>query len=363
MQKVLVLYGGRSTEHEVSARSAAFLLKYLDRTKYQVFAMGIDKEGVWHPLPEEAYAEGVPDSLPIIPSTLKQRSTMMTLLGLNLSEGVQQTHNKTVVFSIIHGNSGEDGKLQGFLEMLEVPFVGPDTLGSAVAMDKVVAKILVKSAGIDVVDYLTLRAEHWRQNEQNWQEKILTQLGLPLFVKPARGGSSVGVKKVKNAEELKGAIENGFAFDDKLLIEVGLDVREIECAALGGYEPLMSSAGEVIPQAEFYTYDAKYIDAHGALVEVPAKLTQEEVAEVREIAKKCFMALNLYGLARIDLFLEKNTRKFYFNEANTIPGFTPISQYPMLWQYDGYSPQKLLTSLVDSALERHGRRKLLKTFI
>ena len=151
--------------------------------------------------------------------------------------------------------------------------------------------------------------------------------------------------------------------DDKILIEVGLDVREIECAALGGYEPLMSSAGEVIPQAEFYTYDAKYIDAHGALVEVPAKLTQEEVAEVREIAKKCFMALNLYGLGRIDLFLEKNTRKFYFNEANTIPGFTPISQYPMLWQYDGYSPQKLLTSLVDSALERHERRKLLKTFI
>jgi D-alanine-D-alanine ligase len=226
-------------------------------------------------------------------------------------------------------------------------------------MDKVVAKRLAAEAGVPIVPYIAFRAGEFQANPDRIVDRAIKELGLPLFVKPARLGSSIGISKVKEPAKLQAAILDALRYDDKILIEKGLDVREIECAVLGGYDPDVSIPGEVIPHAEFYTYEAKYIDADGAGMAIPAKLTPEQTEAARQLAKQTFQALELYGMARVDLFLDKNTGKFYLNEVNTIPGFTEISQYPMLWRASGLTDQQLLDRLVQLAIARRDQKKRL----
>jgi D-alanine-D-alanine ligase len=365
-QDVLVIYGGRSTEHEISCRSAAFILRNLDPAKYNVHAIAIDKDGAWLPQNAPALVADPKGPVPIqrslsgqpaLPARGDQGPNLLAMLPGQGGRGLDK--RSLVVFPILHGTNGEDGTIQGLLELAEVAFVGPDTLGSAVGMDKIVSKKLAQGAGIPVVPWLDTRAQFWPDHRASILAEAEKSLGFPMFVKPARLGSSVGVTKVKSAADLCRACELALSFDDRIMIEKGLSVREIEVAALGDYDPDVSVPGEVIPHAEFYSYDAKYIDADGASIAVPAVLEPAQVKTAQDLARRVFMALDLYGMARVDLFLEKTTGAFYFNEVNTIPGFTEISQYPLLWQASGVSPKQLLDRLIDLAVRRQGTKTKL----
>jgi D-alanine-D-alanine ligase len=230
--------------------------------------------------------------------------------------------------------------------------VGSGILGSAAAMDKVVAKQLVAYAGVPIVPYVSFRSEEWHSQRQHWLEKIREELRFPLFVKPASLGSSVGIRKVNHEKEVEDAIQNALTFDEKILVETGLAVREIEFACLGAYEPKVTAPGEIGVPSGFYTYEEKYASTSRAEVQVPAKLDRELVIQGQAMSKTIFRALNLYGLARIDLFLTRDEGKFYFNEANTLPGFTSISQYPQLWEHSGYEAKALVSELLDLAIQR-----------
>jgi D-alanine-D-alanine ligase len=347
---VVVLYGGRSTEHVISCRSARFILSNLDRQKYRVHAIGIAADGEWWRQDVEGILATKAGPLPV------------TKTGKALSVGdFGISADSLVVFPILHGTFGEDGTIQGWMELKEIAFVGPDTLGSAIGIDKVIAKKLAVSAGVPVVPWVDFRSHQWKNAKSEICANALDVLGLPLFVKPARLGSSVGVSKVSSYQELVSACEHALKFDDKILIEKGLDVREIEVAALGGYEPALSIAGEVVPHADFYSYDAKYTKIDGASVVVPANLTASQLKDAQDLARQIYKALELYGMSRIDLFLEKSTGNFYFNEVNTIPGFTEISQYPLLWRESGVSAESLLDQLIDSAvLRKHDKQRLMR---
>ncbi len=346
---VVVLYGGRSAEHEISCRSARFILNNLDRGKYRVHAIGIASDGSW-------WRQNIDELL-----ALKSGPLAITKQGGPIPIGDFSAFSENlVVFPILHGSFGEDGTLQGLLELKELAFVGPDTLGSAIGIDKVVAKKLAASAGVPVVPWIDFRAQSWANSKDTICARAIETLGLPLFVKPARLGSSVGVTKVTSPKDLYAACEHALRFDDKVLVEKGMNVREIEVAALGGYEPKLSTAGEVVPHADFYSYDAKYTKADGASVVVPAKLTEVQLKEAQALSRQVYLALELYGMSRIDLFLEKSSGKFYFNEVNTIPGFTEISQYPLLWRESGVSACELIDQLLESAVVRKHQRQNLR---
>ena len=346
---VVVLYGGKSTEHEISCRSARFVIQNLSSDKYLVRAIGVDKDGVWWEQDVSKIMKSAAGPIPI-----ERQKTPLQVGEFGTLRG------DLVVFPVLHGTFGEDGCLQGLLELKEIAFVGPDTLGSAIGMDKIVAKKLASIANVPVVPWVDFRADDWLTNAESICAGALAKLGLPLFVKPARLGSSVGVSKVTDSIGLKHACEQALVFDDRVLIEKGLSVREIEVAALGGFEPMVSVPGEVIPHGDFYSYDAKYISADGASIAVPAKLTAEEINTAQELARRVFKGLELYGMARIDLFLDKHSGHFYFNEVNTIPGFTEISQYPMLWRESGISAVELVDRLITTALNRQKMRLNLR---
>jgi len=348
--EVVVLYGGRSTEHEVSCRSANFILRNLDPERFVVKAIGLDKEGHWWPQDTATLLAAGSGPVPIY----RQSSGP-------LAPGTFTTSSsQPVVFPVLHGTYGEDGTMQGLLELADLPFVGPDTLGSAIGMDKVVSKRLAQAAGVAVVPWVDIRAQHWPQLGAAFCAKALQDLGLPLFVKPARLGSSVGVSKVKTAAELAPACIEALKYDDRIMIEKGLTVREIEVACLGDYDPALSVPGEVIAHADFYSYDAKYLDAAGSSVQVPAHLDVGQIKIAQQMARQVFVGLELYGMARVDLFLEQGSGDFYFNEVNTIPGFTEISQYPQLWAASGVDAKQLLARLVELALQRHQTKVGLK---
>lgn len=363
-QDVLVIYGGRSAEHEVSCRSAAFILRNLDPDKYNVHAIAIDKNGTWLPQNAKVLLAGLKDSVAIardvVQPALPTRDPAGHLLALAAVDGKPIDKKKLVVFPILHGTFGEDGTMQGLLELAEVAFVGPDTMGSAIGMDKVVSKKLVQAAGVPVVPWLETRQQFWLEHQDAICREAEKALGFPMFVKPVRLGSSVGIAKVKNSAALKQACVEALTFDDKIMIEKGLDVREIECAVLGDYDPAVSVPGEVIPHAEFYSYEAKYLDADGASLAIPARLDAAQTRTAQDLARRVFMALDLYGMARVDLFLEKSTGKFYFNEVNTIPGFTEISQFPMLWKESGVDAKELLDRLIALAVKRQNEKRALK---
>ena len=369
--QVLVLYGGRSTEHEISCRSAAFVLRNLDKKKYDVRAVAIDKDGRWLPQDVPALLSDLKGPVPIhIPHSAASLAAAptdpaMTLLSAASGSGAQRNleaieKNRLVVFPVLHGTFGEDGSIQGMFDLAEVAYVGPDTLGSAVGMDKAISKRLAQAAGVPVVPWVETRKVFWEKHAEEILDEAVKELGFPMFVKPARLGSSVGINKVKDRAALKKACVEALSFDDKILIEQGLDVREIEIAVLGDYDPIMSVPGEVIPHAEFYTYEAKYIDAEGASMAIPAKIDAAQTKRAKDLAKLVFQALDLYGMARIDLFLDKKTNEFFFNEVNTIPGFTEISQYPLLWKESGVGAAELLDRLVALAIARQETRAGLK---
>lgn len=371
--KVIVLYGGRSTEHLISRRSAAFVLRNLDRSKFDVMAIAIDEEGKW--LPQEADAllasmelENLAE-LPILEISendglaLPESTTQgLATLKSTLTPASPEPHRKAeevVVFPVLHGTFGEDGTIQGFFDLAEVAYVGPDVLGSSSGIDKVVTKERVRQAGIPVVPWKHIRIEKYESDPQKFADACFEQLKSPLFVKPATLGSSVGISKVSNRAQFHKACSEAFRFDGKILIEQAINAREIECAALGGYEPEISLAGEVENHGDFYSYEAKYIDTAASTIKVPAQLSESEMKWVREQSKVVFEVLDLYGMARLDWFLDKDTGVFYFNEVNTIPGFTEISQYPQLWKHSGVEGKELITRLVELALERRKRRDRL----
>jgi len=345
---VIVLFGGESAEHDVSCVTAAHVLRALDPSKYRISAIGISREGKWN-LATQAMAD-----LKRGPEHVGEKlSTDGELTSISVVVGEAREGNQTVVFPLLHGPLGEDGTIQGLLELANIAFVGSGVLGSAVSMDKAVAKQMLNANGIPQPKYISLRESH--VNEASLQHAIDT-LGLPLFVKPANMGSSVGVSKVKNANELRAAATHALKYDEWIVIEEAISGREIEVAVLGNIDARASIPGEIVPGNEFYDYDDKYI-TDGAQLVIPAHLNADEIEAVQKLAIVIFHTLRAEGMARVDFFYEVNGRGFLCNEINTIPGFTPISMYPKLWQASGVGYSQLLTELIDLAIERHSRRK------
>lgn len=355
--KAIVVYGGRSTEHEVSCRSASYIFKNIDRNRFDAYAFAVDKTGVWHAQNRVELEKNIPTSLPMNKHEAADAESKALLDKFFSREG--KPGDDVVVFNIIHGTTGEDGCLQGFFELKDVAYVGPSLLGSAIAMDKVVAKQLAESAGVPIVPYLAVRTHEWESNAAAVIKEAESTLTFPIFVKPASLGSSVGIRRAKDKAELKDAIQYAFEFDERILLETGMNVREIEYACLGAYAPEISAAGEVGVDQGFYSYEEKYASTSKATVEVPAKLDPAFAKQGAELALKVFKALSLHGLSRVDLFLEKSSGKFYLNEVNTLPGFTSISQYPKLFEHAGYSGTQLIGKLLDLAIERRLKLKRL----
>ena len=359
------LYGGRSGEHDVSLCSAASVFSALDRNKYYVTAIGIDRDGRWY----------VQDKPQIIPDKDFGRKMALKKSGTWLVNHFEQKNklhlynlkNKNkevivdVVIPVLHGTFGEDGTLQGLLELAMVPYVGADVIGSAVGMDKDVAKRLLNEAGIPVAPSVTVSKQQWQDNTKIISKIALAKLGLPLFVKPVCAGSSVGVKKVKKKELLAKAMNFAFQFDTRVMIEKAVDCREIECAVLGNETPAASILGEIIPHHEFYSYEAKYLDPEGAALKIPAQVKASLADKIRETALEGYMALGCSSMARVDFFLDKKTGKFYLNEINTLPGFTSISMYPKLWEATSLQYSDLLDKLIELAFDRHKKKLEIKT--
>jgi D-alanine-D-alanine ligase len=370
--RVAVLFGGRSAEHEISLLSARFVVESLDRSKYEPILVGIDKSGRWL-LQEEAYLLGAArdprlvklnQAMPglLLPPHPADGSTGASLQRASASDGAAL--GVDVIFPVLHGPMGEDGTVQGLLELSGLPYVGAGVLGSAVGMDKDVMKRLLLQAGLPVLPYETLRRHEW-QAGSNGVLSRLARLGFPQFVKPANLGSSVGVSRAKSEAELTPALEHAFEFDDKLVIEAGLDhPREVECAVLGGDTPRASVAGEITidhPDG-FYSYAAKYVDDSGVATRIPADLTPAQSEAVQRLALATFRTLECEGLARVDLFLDKSG-ELYVNEINTLPGFTAISMFPKLWAATGVPAAELMTILIEDALTRAARKRARRSSV
>jgi D-alanine-D-alanine ligase len=379
--RVGVLYGGRSGEHEVSLASAAAVFANLDRQRYEPIAIRIEKDGRWvladRP-PSAASAADVIDQmrseanrarggrevfLPPRPgdetlvlvdrrsSRSDEAEAAAALTGLSLD----------IIFPVLHGPYGEDGTIQGLLELANVAYVGGGVLASAVGMDKTVMKVLFQARGLKVADWVVVRRRDWRVAPAKVASEIEGAFPFPMFVKPASLGSSVGISKVHNREELAPALELAASFDRKILVEAAVpDAREIECGVLGNDDPDASIPGEIISAREFYDYEAKYLDS-GSRDEIPAKLTDAEVREVRRLSIAAFKAIDGTGLARVDFLLSRSTGELFINEINTMPGFTTISMFSKMWQASGVSYPELVDRLITLAIERHADKQESKT--
>jgi D-alanine-D-alanine ligase len=345
--RVGVIFGGRSGEHEVSLRSAESILRSIDRDKYEVVPIGITHDGHWL---------SPKNSVAMLPAADQIQKTLTDGSSIVLPAEPMREGLVDVVFPVLHGTYGEDGTIQGLLELANVAYVGAGVLGSAVGMDKDVMKRLLRDAGLPIVDYWCVRAP---QIDAFLQEKI-NDLPYPVFVKPANLGSSVGISKAHAPEELPGALKLAAEYDRKIVIERGVDAREIELSVLGNDAPIVSVPGEIIPSREFYDYAAKYAGEDSRLL-IPAPLTESQVQEAQRLAIAAFQTLECSGMARADLFLEKSSGKFYVNEINTLPGFTSISMYPKLWESSGIPYSELIDRLISLALERHAEKGKLRT--
>ena len=363
-----ILFGGRSCEHEVSVTSARSILKAIDRDQYEVHLIGIDKDGHWHLA--DNFEQLVHDGVVRQPNSAGDTVTLALHHSGNLVRAHDRANDHTppildVIFPVLHGTFGEDGSVQGALEMAGIAYVGCGVAASAVAMDKTMAKKVFAAANIPQIAHRTLNASQWQcDGDDDERNKIIacleTQLGYPMFVKPANMGSSVGIRKAKKRDELLDAIAHAFEFDNKILIEQAMEnCREIECAILGNDHPQASVLGEIIPAAEFYDYATKYIDDNAELV-VPADLPEPVATCVRQLAIKAFSEINGAGLARVDFFVDKTTSQVTLNEINTMPGFTPISMYPKLWSASGVSYPELIDRLIQLALETHRSKSRLQ---
>jgi D-alanine-D-alanine ligase len=352
-RRVVVLFGGRSAEHEISCLSARSVIDALDPERYDVVPVGISKEGTWHVMKDPPALPAATGRLPeVTPArgpevSLSQHPGARELVS---PDGVREEID--VVIPLLHGPYGEDGATQGMLELAGVPYVGAGVLASAVGMDKAVQKVLFEAAGLRVAEWFPVHEPAWEQQPDRVHDQA-SRLGYPLFSKPASLGSSVGVRKIREPSQLRGALEEAFRYARKALIERAVDgAREIECAVLGNDDPIASIAGEIVPQGhEFYDYEAKYLDERGASLMVPADLSQSVLEEVQRTAVAAFKAIDCTGMARVDFFV--HGQDVLVNEINTIPGFTQISMYPKLWEASGLSYGDLIDRLIELAIERH----------
>ena len=375
--RVGVIYGGRSSEHEVSIASAAAVFKHLDRKKYEPVAIRIEKDGRWSLADRPPTALAAADVIdqarsgaahaprPSREAHLVSYPAEETLLTIDRSSGGEDAHvtglGLDVVFPVLHGPYGEDGTVQGLLELANVPYVGAGVLASAVGMDKAFMKIAFLARGLPVGPYRVLLAHEWRAARDMHAQAIPQSLGFPMFVKPANLGSSVGISKAKSHGDLLTAIDLAFEFDRKAVIEAAVPAaREIEVGVLGNEHPEASVAGEIIPSREFYDYEAKYLD-EGSVPVIPADLPPEVSDDVRRLAIEAFRAVDGSGLARVDFLLSRETGQLFVNEVNTLPGFTTISMYSKLWAASGVEYPVLLDRLLTLALERHRAKQGLKT--
>jgi D-alanine-D-alanine ligase len=390
--RVGILFGGRSGEHEVSLLSAASVLKAIDKTKYEVVPIGITKDGRWltaehaerllqgdaesgksdRPIHLRA---GDPEATPgaallaqgeavIVPPEPVHRGSGLAPFRIEASalrRSSDRAINVDVIFPVLHGTFGEDGTIQGLLELADIAYVGAGVLGSSAGMDKDVMKSLFRAAGLPIVKHVTALRSQWEREPKRVQKVVESKLRYPVFVKPANLGSSVGISKAHDRKELGPAIEEAARFDRKIVIEEGVGgkkhkAREIECSVLGNDDPKASVAGEIVPCKEFYDYDAKYLDEGSELV-IPAKVTKTEMKKVQTLAIAAFQAVDCSGLARVDFLMDPKSRKIYVNEINTMPGFTAISMYPKLWEASGVSYRELIDRLIQLGLERHQDKK------
>jgi D-alanine-D-alanine ligase len=387
--RVGVLFGGRSGEHEVSLLSAASVVDAIDKSKYEVVPIGITKEGRWltagdaeallhgkAPDQSKHLRAGDPNATPgaavlasgeavVVPPEPVHRggSSLTPFQGdaATLRRASDRAINVDVIFPVLHGTFGEDGTIQGLLELADLPYVGAGVLGSAAGMDKDIMKALFRSAGLPIVKHVTTLRSEWDADHKKTESKIDKQLKYPVFVKPANLGSSVGISKAHNKKELGPAIYEAAKFDRKIVIEQGVGgakhkAREIECSVLGNDRPQASIPGEIVPVKEFYDYSAKYLDEGSELI-IPAKLNKAETKKVQELAMRAFQAVDCSGLARVDFLMDPKTRKLFVNEINTMPGFTAISMYPKLWGASGLSYSELIDRLIQLGIERHTDKK------
>jgi D-alanine-D-alanine ligase len=357
---VAVLFGGESAEHAVSLESGKNVADALDKNKYDIHLIGIDKKGVMRTVPSLDILKKTDVARPIdLESTGNEVFIVpgpgKTAEVLELKSG-KRLGKVDVVFPILHGPYGEDGTMQGYLRLLGLPYVGPGVLGSAVGMDKDFTKRVLRDAGLPIPKFVALRRHETATHNF---ESLKKELGLPFFLKPANMGSSVGVHKISSPEKFKTALADAFQYDLKVMVEEFIEGREIECAVLGNKELLASTPGEVIPHHEFYSYESKYLDENGAGLEIPAKLEPAKADEVKAMAKKVFSALGCEGLSRVDLFLKKDGT-LLVNEINTIPGFTKISMYPKMMGATGIAYSDLIDRLIQLAIERTKEERALK---
>lgn len=363
--RVGILFGGKSAEHEVALQSAKNIIEAIDKTKYEVALIGIDKQGQWH-LQDSAMFLLNPDDPGAIALNVGADSDALAVIpGPHARQAISLSQKQAmapvdVIFPVLHGPFGEDGTIQGLLKLMDVPFVGAGVLGSAVGMDKDVMKRLLQAAGVPIARFVVF---DYANRDAIAFDNVVAAVGLPCFVKPANLGSSVGISKVRDAAEFEQAIETAFRYDVKILIEEAIAGREIECSVLGNANPIASVPGEIITDTtrhEFYSYEAKYLDEHGAALQIPADLPAQIVKGVQALSVKAFEVLCCEGMARVDCFLTPDSR-ILINEINTIPGFTRISMYPKLWEASGIAYPELIDRLIQLALERYEREKKLVT--
>src|ERR1700751_759990 len=387
--RVGVLFGGRSGEHEVSLLSAASVVSAIDRNKYEVVPIGITKDGRWLTAGDaEALLHGKaaddskhlragdPEATPgaavlasgeavvVPPEPVYHATRSLTPFqtdAATLRRAADRAINVDVIFPVLHGTFGEDGTIQGLLELADIPYVGAGVLGSAAGMDKDIMKALFRSAGLPIVKHVTILRSDWDTDAKKTEKIVDSALKYPVFVKPANLGSSVGISKARTRKELGPAIYEAAKFDRKIVIEQGVGgtkhkAREIECSVLGNDRPEASLPGEIVPGKEFYDYAAKYLEEGSELI-IPAKLTKAEIKKVQELAIRAFQAVDCSGLARVDFLMDPKTRKLYVNEINTMPGFTSISMYPKLWAASGLSYSDLIGRLIQLGIERHEDKK------
>ncbi|MGH7815301.1 MAG: D-alanine--D-alanine ligase family protein [Candidatus Binataceae bacterium] len=365
--KVGVLFGGRSGEHEISLRSALTVMSAMDPRRYEIVPIGIGRDGRWH-LEHDAIrvlAEKTP-RLAALGSggpevTILPHPNSRALVPASARAKDRLHRSLDVVFPVLHGSYGEDGTVQGLLELAGIPYVGAGVPGSAIGMDKDVQKRLLRDAGIPVVRFAAIERTNYREHPAI-AARAARQIGYPVFVKPASMGSSIGIGKVKRAADLQAALEDAFQYDRKALIEASCEGRELECAVLGNEHPAASVVGEIVVKRghEFYSYESKYVDPEGAVTKIPADIPKAAAAKIRALAVAAFKALELRGMARVDFLARRDLSEIYLNEVNTIPGFTAISMYPKLWEASGLPLPKLIDRLIELALEEHRARAALR---
>ncbi len=360
--RVAVIFGGRSGEHEVSLVSAASVMNAIDKNRYEIVPIGITKEGKWlvsgdpmRVLTGQESIVGKPSSAIVVDPT------QPALIALEPNGTTRRNQRIDVVIPILHGPYGEDGTVQGLLELAGVPYVGAGVLASAVGMDKGLMKTVFAQSGIPIVDFLTVLKRDWLKDAGSITNRIQERLGFPCFVKPACLGSSVGISKVRRREEMGAAMQLAGEFDRKIVVEkAAIDVREIECSVLGNDDPIVSVPGEIVPCNEFYDYRAKYVDEGSQLI-IPADLPEATDKIVRHWAREAYKAIDCAGMARVDFFVSRDGKQVLVNEINTIPGFTSISMYPKLWEATGVTYAELIDRLIELALERHSEKSRIRT--